>query len=345
VNEAIFPLLGPLLVVAVALPASALAAKAVLFALSRLEPRTGLPQQSALRYALIVASSAAPLAWFLSAGLHQAESGERLIICAARGAHGGVNLEAIGFSMVLSALIVGLALPILLRERGRPRAAAPSADSALQLRRIDELLAGRPALHALRGMVAVDDACATPIATAGVVAPRVLLRTSFARALDDEALCAALHHELEHLRGQDPLRYFLVRWALAVNPLGRVLLRDELARWVLARELHCDRAAVVCGASAPALAQALVSAARPPPREPQPALGAAHADAIRLRVGLLLAYADRRPHATAQPWSLRPAVAFLGFVLVLVLPHHASTLPLDTIHRLSERAVARLAGH
>jgi len=343
VNEAIFPLLGPVLVVALALPVSALAAKAILVALSRFEPRTGLPQQSALRYAMIVASSAVPLAWFLSAGLHQAESGERLIICAAHGAPGGFNLEAIGFSMVLSALIVGLALPSLLREWGPARASAPSADSSLQLRRIDELLADRPALHALRGMVAVDDTCATPIATAGVVAPRVLVRTSFARTLDDEALCSALHHELEHIRGRDPLRYFLARWALAVNPLGRVLLRDELARWVLARELHCDRAAVVCGASAPALAQALVSAARPPTREPQPALGAAHAEAIRLRVGLLLAYADRRPHPAVQPWSLRPAMAFLG--VVLALPHHAGTLPLDTIHRASERAAALLASN
>lgn len=341
-NEAVFPLLGPLLVVAVALPASALAAKAVLVALSGLEPRTGLPRQSALRYAVIVASSAVPLAWFLSAGLHQAESGERLVSCAAHGASGGLNLEAIGFSMVLSALIVGLAVPGLLREWVRPRARVPIAASAHQLRRIDALLADRPALHALRGMVAVDDALTTPIATAGVVAPRVLLRTSFASALDDEALCAALHHELEHLRAGDPMRYFLARWALAVNPLGRMLLRDELARWVLARELHCDRAAVVCGASAPALAQALVSAARPPSCEPQPALGSAHAETIRLRVGLLLAYADRHPHAAAQPPSLRPAVAFLG--LVLVLPHHTNTLPLDTIHRASERAAALLAG-
>ena len=79
-NEVIFPLLGPVLVVMVALPASALAARALLTALSRLQPAVVVPRQSALRYAIIVASSMAPLAWFLSASLHQAESGERYSI-------------------------------------------------------------------------------------------------------------------------------------------------------------------------------------------------------------------------------------------------------------------------
>jgi len=342
VSEAIFPLLGPLLVVAFALPASALAVKAALLALSRFAPRTALPWQSELQYGMLVASSVVPLAWFLSAGLHQAESGERLIICAVHGTPGGLNFEAMGFSAALLALIVSLALPSLLRERGPARAPGLSADASVQLQRIDRLLDDRPALRTLRGMLVVEDACETPIATEGVVAPRVRLRTSFARGLDDEALCAALHHELEHLRGRDSLRYFLARLALAVNPLGRVLLRDELARWVLARELHCDRAAVVSGASAPALAQALVSAARPPSREHQSALGSAKAETIRLRVGLLLAYADQHPLAAAQPSSLRPALGLLG--LVLILPHHVGTLPLDTIHRASERAVALLAG-
>ncbi len=341
-NEAIFPVLGPVLVLAFALPASALVARVLLTALSWLEPATGLPRQSALRYAIIVASSAAPLAWFISAGLHQAESGERLVICAAQGARGGFNLEAIGFALVLSALTVALALPGMLRDRRPRRSPTTSAGSSLQQRRIDDLLDDHPALHSLRGLVFVEDHLADPIATAGVFAPRVVLRTAFARALDDEALCAALHHELEHLRGQDPLRYFAARWALAVNPLGRVILGTELARWVLARELHCDRAAVLAGASAPALAQALVSAARPPPVAPQPALGSAHAETIKLRVGLLLSYADRSPRSVAPPASLLPALAFL--CVVLALPHHASTRPLDTLHLASERAAALLVG-
>lgn len=341
--EAIFPLLGPVLVVVVALPASALVARLLLAALSRLAPATGVPRQSALRYAIIVASSAAPLAWFLSASVHQAESGERLIICTARATSGGLNFEAIGFALVLSALTVALALPSLLRARTRLRDAVPSEGAVVQRRRIEQLIADHPALHGLRGLVMVADDCDSSVAMVGVLAPQVLLRTAFARALDDETLCAALHHELEHLRGQDPLRYFLARWALAVNPLGRVILGDELARWVLARELHCDREAVLCGASAPALAQALVSAARPPTRELQPALGAAHTETIKLRVGLLLSYADRRPRPADPPPSLRPAFALLG--LVLALPHHASTLPLDTLHQASERAAALLAGN
>lgn len=341
-NEAIFPLLGPVLVVLFALPASALIAKTLLAVLDRLEPAAGLPRQSSLRYAIIVASSVAPLAWFLSASLHQAEPGERLFICAAHAAPGGFNLEAISFALVLLALTTALAVPSILRERRSWRSPTPSEGSSLQRLRVDALIVRHPALHPLRDLVMVEDACADPIATLGVVVPRVVLRTDFARALDDEALCAALHHELEHLRDQDPLRYFAARWALAVNPLGRAMLGDELARWVLARELHCDRAAVVSGASAPALAQALISAARPPSPSPQPALGAAHAEAIKLRVGLLLSYADRRPRPATPPPSLRPAFALLA--VVLVLPHHAGTLPLDTLHRASERAAALLVG-
>ncbi len=341
-SRVIFPLLGPFLVIVFALPACALAVKVVLIALGRFAPRTSPSWPSELQYGMIVASSTVPLAWFLSAGLHQAESGERLIICAVHCASADKDFEAVGFLVVLLALIVSLALPVILRGRGHARVLAADWDAADQFRRIERLLRDRPALHALRGLLVVGDTSETPIVTEGLVSPRVRIRSSFARGLDDEALCAALHHELEHLRGRDSLRYFLARVALAVNPMGQVLLRDELARWVLARELQCDRAAVVSGASATALAQALVSAARPPSHEHQSALGSAKAETIRLRVGLLLAYADQHPLVEAPPSSLRPSLGVMG--LVLMLPHHVGTLPLDTIHRASERAVALLVG-
>ena len=72
-TEAFFPILGALLAFAVLLPGSALLAKASSLLLDRYED-AGLHASGTLRYALLVGSSAVPLAWLVSAGLHQAVS-------------------------------------------------------------------------------------------------------------------------------------------------------------------------------------------------------------------------------------------------------------------------------
>jgi beta-lactamase regulating signal transducer with metallopeptidase domain len=208
--------------------------------------------------------------------------------------------------------------------------------------RLAALVVGREALAPLRDRVYVRDDASAPIATVGIVAPRVVVRRSFADALDDDALAGALHHELEHVRDRDPFRYFVVWWALALNPLGRRWLDKELSAWLLAREAHCDREAVLGGAAASALAQALVTAARPQPvaalARVQPALGATDASSLRLRVELLLAYADRAPHRCCRQPVLRFALATL--LLAVLLPHSVGTQALDVLHIASEQAVS-----
>ena len=52
--------------------------------------------------------------------------------------------------------------------------------------------------------------------------------------------------------------------ALAINPFGRRLLETQARRWYAARELHCDRDAVLLGCPPMPLAQAILQAARPP---------------------------------------------------------------------------------
>jgi beta-lactamase regulating signal transducer with metallopeptidase domain len=155
--------------------------------------------------------------------------------------------------------------------------------------------------------------------------------------LDDEALVGALHHELEHVRGRDPLRYAVAGWALSVNPWGRFLLEHELDEWLLGRELYCDREAVRKGASAPAIAHAIVTAARPMAPPPMAALGTTSFEALKLRVQVLLAYAEQPP----QPSRKQPgfAAAVLAMIALALLPHAGATGVLDAVHVIAERTL------
>lgn len=337
-TEAVFPLLGPLIVFGLALPCLALAMKLLLLAVRR---REGLHLRLRLRYVLIVASSGVPLVWLISAGLHQAESGRIVEVCIAPHGPDALCLEAIYFALALVGLSALFALPRLIWEqvllRGSPGEAARRASE-----RIARLVHESPQLRALVGRCVVRDTLRHTIVTVGIVSPRVVIRTSFAQELDDESLIAVLHHELEHVVGRDPLRYFVAWWALAINPVGRWILNGELARWVLAREIHCDREAVLAGASAPALAHSLVRGSRSASSSPVPALGAGNLATLRLRVGLLLAYAEQPPVRCCRGPALRVVLVLL--ILVSALPHSAGTGLLDLLHAASERAGGRLIG-
>jgi hypothetical protein len=203
--------------------------------------------------------------------------------------------------------------------------------------RVERLLAGT-ALACLSGRVRVTDAPGVALETRGLLQPLVIVGAGYAQALADDVLGSALAHEAEHVRGWDPLRYLLLELALAVNPLGSWLLRPHARRWLAAREAHCDRDAVLHGSNPLALAQAIVRAARPP--EHAVALGAADTEVLRLRVGLLLAFAERRPARCAcQQRRTALSAAALLFGLALSLPHGAGTGALDALHSHSERAL------
>ena len=332
-----FPLLGPLIVFGVALPCVALAVKLLLLAARR---REGLHLRLRLRYVLLVASSGVPLVWLISAGLHQAESGRIVEVCLAPHGPDAMCLEAISFALALVGLSALFALPRLIWEQVLLRGStSPAAVAASE--RVARLVRERPQLEPLAGRCVVRDSLRHTIVTVGIVSPRVVVRTSFVAELDDEALTAVLHHELEHVVGRDPLRYFVAWWALAINPIGRWILNGELARWVLAREIHCDREAVLAGASAPALAHSLVRGSRPAAGV-VPALSSGSLASLRLRVGLLLAYAEQPPVGCCRGPALRVAVGLLA--LVFLLPHGAGTGLLDVLHAASERAGGFLIG-
>lgn len=338
-SEAVFPLLGATLVIALVLPAAAVCARLVLAVLERATPIGGR-QRLGLRYAVIVAASIVPIAWFASAAAHQAESGRSVLSCILEHADDASCVEPRLFSVTLLAAMVLLALPSIarvLRDGFGIRAARRRPLDP----RIVALIERASALSILRGRVHVVDGLPHAIATRGIVRPVVLVRAEWLATLDDDAATAALGHEAEHVRDRDPLRYLLLSLSAVVNPLGGFILRHDVRRWIGGREVQCDRLAVARGADPAALAHALVAAARPDARAVafaglvQPELRA-----LEMRVELLLAYGEHPPVESeeASVPALRLALALL--VVVVALPHSGETAALDVLHVGTERAVA-----
>jgi hypothetical protein len=334
-TEAAFPLLGAAFVLVAVLPASALLCKLLLLLLER--GKAGPLHGFHLRYLLLTGSSALPLAWLVSAALHQAESGQTVLACLFEHAS-ELCAEPRLFAAVLGLAVLLCAVPALRRRVRAEPAGARSPRARLLQHRIERLLAAHGALGCLRRRVHVSEAPGVALEVRGVLRPRVLVGAQYAEPLADDVLASALAHEAEHVRAWDPLRYLLLELALEINPIGSWLLRPHARRWLSAREAHCDRDAVLRGSQPLALAQAIVRAARPAAFAV--ALGAADTELLRLRVGLLLAFAERRPARCAcQRRSAALSAAALLFGLALSLPHGAGTGALDALHSHSERAL------
>ncbi len=329
----LFPVLSVSLLWLVLLPAAALGAAAALAGLTRLGgARFG--RWLTLRYLLLVLPTLLPLAWAFSAALHLAEPGRSVLACLLAHDLAELCLEPLLLLLLLSAAVGTRALPLLRALRRQHGAAARPA-----LERVEALVRHEPSLKELVGRVRVARAPLGGVVALGLVRPRVVLGADFVERCDDEALVGALAHELEHVRGLDPLRYLLLALCLRVNPAGEWLLGRHAAAWIFAREVQCDRAAVLGGAPAFGVARALLQASRPA----SPAL--AHIQGaptkLRLRVELLLSYAERRPvdDVTRGPAALLAGALLLA--LALALPHRAGSSALDGFHTRVETLAAR----
>ncbi|MCA9632314.1 MAG: hypothetical protein KC766_31895 [Myxococcales bacterium] len=329
--EATFPLFGVTFVVLIVLPGFALLAKLGLVLLERDEaggPLRGLT----LRYVLLTGSSVLPIAWLLSAGLHQAETGTSGLACLFDDATSELCFEPGFFALVLALTILASSIRVILRHRE----GAPVASNDALLGRLARIISSDPMLTGLRDRVVVTDRNGFALGTHGLLKPRVFVGITFAAQLSDEMLASALGHEAEHVRALDPLRYLLIHLALSMNPFGRFLLEPHAARWQAAREAHCDREAVILGAAPLPLAEAIVRAARPA-REIV-ALGAPDTEVLKFRIGMLLAFSERAPARGHRGPSTFP-VALGLLLIVLLLPHHSGTDALDVLHTSAEHAL------
>jgi len=337
-TEAAFPLLGTAFVVLFVLPSCALVAKLALAFLERRE-QGGVLRSLNLRFLLVIASSALPLAWFFSAGLHQTEGGASGLVCLLTHDQ-NLCFEPGVFSLMLASGVV-LSWLRTARSAGAVQVSR-SAEGLLLATRLERLARAWPGLSTLANRTAVTDDQRFAVAARGIWRTRVFVSVEFGRSLTDEMLAGALLHECEHLASRDPLRYFLLQLALAVNPFGRFLLGHHVARWKAAREAHCDREAVLNGAAPLALADAIVRAARPSPREVA-ALGNSDVGSLKLRVSLLLAFAERGPERCSDERHVALPAAAALLVIALFLPHQAGTDALDALHQSAESALAYLS--
>lgn len=338
-SEAAFPLLGAAFVVLVVLPAFALLAKIGLLLIERGGVRGPLHGLN-LRYLLLTASSAVPLAWFFSAGLHQAESGKSALTCLVAHDQPGFCVEPGFFALALAVVVTVAWLRSSHRLSFSP---ASSSLAAEQLRaRIVALIEAHPRLANLRDRIVANDDVSFALGTRGLFQRRVVVGTKFAAALTDSMLVSALGHENEHVRSFDPLRYLLLELALGVNPFGRFLLAPHAARWKAAREAHCDREAVLHGAAPIPLAEALVRAARPKALPAVP-LGTGDAGVLKLRIRMLLAFAEHAPHRCCSQGTETIPLAFGLLFVALLLPHQTGTQALDALHAGAEYALAYLS--
>jgi beta-lactamase regulating signal transducer with metallopeptidase domain len=334
VSEAAFPLLGAAFVVLGVLPICALLAGGALWGLERAGVASPLELLN-LRYVVLVSASLLPLAWFLSAGLHQLEAGHAAVECLLDHEAATLCFEPVLFVATLALALVLLSTRSLTAVRG---VRASDSERALTVqRRVERIVTERSALRELTRRIAVTEAPAFALGTQGLLRPRVLVGASYADQLDDETLASALGHEAEHTRALDPLRYFALSLALAMNPLGRWLLEPHARRWFAAREACCDREAVLRGAEPLSLANAIIRAARPVSADAV-ALGARDTAVLKLRIDLLLAFSEQRPEPRHQRGPSAVSIAVVLLALALILPHRTGTDALDALHVGVERA-------
>lgn len=335
-SEIVFPVLGAAFVLLVVLPGCALVAK---LALLWLERSGGALHDLNLRYAVLTASSILPLGWFLSAGIHQAETGKSALACVLSHDQAELCFESASFALLL---VLGAALACVTAYRRASRVPISTSPIADQLaERIERIVAAHPALLGLRDRIAITEAHGFALGTRGLRRPRVIVGAKFATQLTDGMLASALGHEQEHVRSRDPLRYLLLQLALSVSPLGRLVLGPHAAAWRAAREARCDREAVLGGAAPLPLADAIVRAARPMARE-SVALGATDTAVLRLRVDMLLAFAERAPERCRSESRSAIPLALALLVVTLCLPHRTGTQALDALHTSTERALSSL---
>ena len=336
-SEWLFPIGGALIAFLVAVPLLTSIARIVLTTMPAAVEGTSA-HLDGWRFLLIVAPSLGTWTWLLSASIHQATADTDFTACLLDHFDGDLLRDEIFFGLLLCSILAASALRRLRPSNHdkRPRTRKHLQGSAEAKARVLGVCRKSSSLIGAEKRVRIVQQGLAPACTRGLFRPFVEMEESLVAQLSDDELAAALLHEWEHVQGLDPLRFLGAQVALSINPLAR-WLEPELARYRFARELHCDRRAVQCGANPLALAQSIVLAAMPAPASDNAvALGGPGLASVRMRVQLLLGYATQSPEAmhAAAP----PEPTFSLVMAMLLCPHVLGSGPLDVLHTSIERA-------
>jgi beta-lactamase regulating signal transducer with metallopeptidase domain len=171
--------------------------------------------------------------------------------------------------------------------------------------------AGR--MRRVRGLHVVVDATRGP-AAAGVIRPWIIL-PAWSRHLPSRQRRWLRLHEVEHLRGRDPLLKLLGAWVLVLMPWNPAAWW-ALRRLHLAIETDCDARVVRRSGSPGAYARFLLDMASVGRRAPALVPGAVHFTGNLERRVLAM---TNRPHSGAGRHLLRITVAMLAVAAVAVL--------------------------
>jgi len=263
---------------------------------------------SSLVWLLLVSPVAVPSVWLLFAVGHQLDGQHGIVACLA--AH---DVGIICVDLALVALFV----------------LAPMTFRALRSRRPDTCAAFRP--ETIAG-IRFYRARSVPelVCTRGLWRPRIELDDEVVEALHPDQLTAVLLHERAHARSRDPLRKWLAHLCLSLNPLA-ALLRRDLARWELGREVRCDLEAVRSGADRFRLAEALIRVARCAPADlGSRCCGLVGVDSLELRVRVLCetSLPDVGPD--------RATIVAIATLVLLLWPHDGGLGALSWLHHSAE---------
>ncbi|MGM0558134.1 MAG: M56 family metallopeptidase [Myxococcota bacterium] len=272
-----------------------------------------------LTYLALVIPGLLPLVWLGSGLVHLEESGALMEACCSILAISNTSWQHWVFASGATLLLAAQGLSLWRRWRPAHENHDPTS-LARAIDRVDAIVTAHPQLLDYSDAIHVVDCDAHICATVGIVNQRVEVAASLVEQLDEDALEAALLHEVAHISLRDPARGFVLLISQILNPFSW-LLSSEAAAWRFAREVVCDRHAVLFGARPVSVADAIVTTAKASSSAPRRAC--AHLcgarDTIAARVNLLLSSSDqsrRFSHAGSVP-----ALGSLMLLAGLVLPH------------------------
>lgn len=267
-----------------------------------------------------------PLVWLASGLLHLEESGALTEACCSMLALSHASWQEWVFGAGATAL-VGVQMTSLWRRWSPSHGAHATTSIPAAQARVRQICLGHPKLAELADRVRVVDCGAHVCAAVGLTDQRIEIAASLVERLDDDALEAALLHELAHVSVWDPARNFALLLSQVINPFSWLLARESSA-WRFAREVVCDSYAVEMGAEPVSVADALLTAAKAVSNTTQGAcrqvagafLCGSAVDALTARVNLLLNTRSDE-HVFHDSRKKVPAIGSAFLAMGLILPH------------------------